>query len=1092
MMPPPDGGTKRLTAEEIALFRTWIARGAEYERHWAFEPPREVTPPKMDDESWATGDLDHFVLRSLHDHGVRPNPPASRPVLARRAFLDLTGLPPTPEEVDRFVADERPDAYERLIDRLLTTEPYRSRYAERMATPWLDLARYADTAGIHMDAGKQMWPYRDWVLRAFRDNMRFDRFTIDQIAGDLVEDPTLDQLIASGFHRNHVTSDEGGAIEEEYLLEYAVDRVETTGAVWLGLTVGCARCHDHKFDPITQEDFYGLVAFFNNVEQPGIYSQLPDANRAFEPAIELPRDVDRRRLERIALEIARVEAERTTPTPEETIEIRKQLDRLRDDGGDGWISPPVVSATSRSGATMDILDDGSVLVSGASPANDEHVLTYRLEDGEYDLLLLEALTHDTLLGEGTGRAGNGNAILSAIEIEAVSVTDPSRRRTVEPIWAWADHEQSSDDFRITNALRKDNGRVWAADSHRVPGQRTLAFMTEDRFGFDGGTDVRITLTFESPYPNHVLGRTRASFGRAGEMWRRSIPVATTNWYIVGPYAIENGTAGYDTRFGPEGPGPIDFTRDYQGQKWRYAPGVVEGEPVNLAQGLGAEFVGREIWSPNTRTLPISLGSDDGIQVFHDGKLVFERRVDRGVAPDQDRLDLALHPGRNTIVLKIVNTGGPGALFHRTDPGSSTLPSPSIAAILPEETVREPARALGLESIRSAVSPRYRELVEAEGTLTAERDRILASVPKTSVMKERAEPRPTYVMMRGLYDAPDLERRVERRIPEALGTLPSVDGTPSRLDLARWLVSRDNPLTARVVVNRLWNQIFGRGIVGSIEDFGYQSSWPTHPELLDHLATRFQDEGWDLQWLLREIMTSATYRQAARRRPDLAAVDPENELLGSFPRQRLEAEQIRDQALFVADLLVESFGGPSVKPYQPDGLWREVAMLQSNTRTFEQGTGDDLHRRSVYTYWKRACPPPSLLALDAPTREYCSVQRLPTNTPLQALVLWNDPQFVEASRMLAARVLGECTDDVGRIERLFRHVTAEPPSDELRDAALETLQAYRIRYDGDPGAARSLCDVGDEMSPADLPAVELAAWTMVANAVLASDAAIVRD
>ena len=571
-----------------------------------------------------------------------------------------------------------------------------------------------------------------------------------------------------------------------------------------------------------------------------------------------------------------------------------------------------------------------------------------------------------------------------------------------------------------------------------------------------------------------------------------MPVATTNWYIVGPYPIDDGRAGYETTFGPEGPGPIDFQRDYRGRRWRYAPGVVEGEPVALAQGLGAEFVGREVWSPDARRLPISLGSDDGIQVFHDGAMVFERRIDRGVAPDQDRVELDLHPGRNTIVLKIVNTGGPAALYHRADPPRTTLPPDAIAAVLPEETIRPASRAIGLEALRSAVSPRFQELVAEEASLVAERDAILASVPKTSVMRERDDPRATYVMMRGRYDAPDLDRPVGRRIPSVLGTLSTDPATANRLDLAEWLVSRDNPLTARVVVNRLWNRIFGRGIVGSVEDFGYQSSWPTHPELLDHLAIRFQDEGWDLQWLLREIMASATYRQTARRRSDIAAIDPTNELLGSFPRQRLEAEQIRDQALYVSNLLVESFGGPSVKPYQPEGLWREVAMPQSNTRTFEQGTGEDLHRRSVYTYWKRASPPPSLLALDAPTREYCSVRRLSTNTPLQALVLWNDPQFVEASRMLAARVLGESAEDAERLDRLFRHATAEAPSDAMRQAALETLEAYRDRYREDPVAARELCGVGEIPSPKDVDVSELAAWTMVSNAVLASDAAIVRD
>lgn len=1099
-MPPPEANKPLLSTEEIEAIRAWIASGAEYEPHWAFQKPEESNPPPTG-EDWSRNEIDRYVHQRIVDAGIRPNPEADRSTLARRAFLDLTGLPPSPEEIARFESDDRPDAWERLLDRLMTDEPYRSRYAERMATPWLDLARYADTAGIHMDAGKQMWPYRDWVLRAFRDNMPFDRFTIDQLAGDLVENPTTDQLVASGFHRNHVTSDEGGAIAEEYLLEYAVDRVETTGAVWLGLTVGCARCHDHKFDPITQADFYGLIAFFNNVEQPGIYSQIPDANRAFEPAVEIPRPESKLRIATLDEEIAGIERDRSTPSEEERRALTSYLDDLRGEAGLAWHRPEVVEAISEAGATMDILDDGSILATGENPDDDHHVVTLRLGEGEFDALLMEAIPHESLPAGGIGRAGNGNAILSGITLEAVSSTDPSQRREVSLGWAWADHEQPNSDFRITNVLRPEDGRVWAAQSHEIPGRRTLILLANQPFGYPGGTDLVVRSSYRSPYAQHVIGRTRMQVARSSKALRAVLPIAASNWYITGPFPIKDGAEGYDRDFGPDSITEIDLLAKFGarddgsgGDTWRYAPGVVDGTSVTLAQGLGAEFIAREIWSPDHRALPISIGSDDGVQVYVNGRLVLEDRTDRGVAPDQNRAVLELRPGLNTLVYKVVNTGAVAGMYFRADPPQTELPSQAVATLLPSDTVRSTIATAGEESLRAKISPRYRELGEEVENLRDERGRLLAGVPKTSVMKERAMPRPTYVMNRGQYDDPDESRPVERAVPVVLGSLPDDVQDANRLDLAEWIVGPDNPLTSRVIVNRFWHQLFGRGLVESVEDFGYQSAWPSHPELLDHLAIEFREGGWDVQDLLGRIMSSATYRQSARIRPEVAAVDPGNELLARFPRQRLEAEQIRDQALYAAGLLVESFGGPSVKPYQPEGLWQEVAMLQSNTRNYEQGDGEDLHRRSIYTYWKRACPPPSLLAFDAPTREYCNVRRIATNTPLQALVLWNDPQFVEAARMLAARVLRGLpdADDATRLDLLFLLATAGPVPEAAAPAVIRTLEAFRTRYAEDPDSADQLLMVGESPVPAGLESPELAAWSMIANAVLSSDSAIVKD
>ena len=1099
-MPPPEANKPRLSPQEVEAVRDWIAAGAEYEAHWAFQTPGTIAPPATTGD-WGHNQIDRYILSRIEEAGIEPNPEADPATLVRRAFLDLTGLPPTPEEVTAFIADERTDAWERLLDRLMTEEPYRSRYAERMATPWLDLARYADTAGIHMDAGKQMWPYRDWVLSAFRDNMPFDQFTIDQLAGDLVEEPTIDQLVASGFHRNHVTSDEGGAIAEEYLLEYAVDRVETTGAVWLGLTVGCARCHDHKFDPITQEDFYGLVSFFNNVEQPGIYTQVQDANRAFEPAIEIPRPESKERLAEIDAEITELETTRATPTDDERTALSDYLDGLRGDSTFSWHRPDVTTVESEGGATLEILEDGSVLATGDSPGEDHHRLTLRLGEGDFDAVLLEALPHESLPAGGIGRASNGNAILSGITVEAVSTVDPTVRRPVEMGWAWADHEQPDGDFRIANTLRPGNGRVWAPESHRIPGRRTLLFLADEPFGFDGGTDLVVRTSYQSPYTQHVIGRTRVQVAKTSTSLRSALPVTTSDWYITGPFTIADGAEGYDRVFGPEVAEVLDLTARFNanedgtgGDGWRHAPGVIDGSPVTLAQGVGAELIAREIWSPDARNLPISIGSDDGVQVHLNGKLVLEDRSDRGVAPDQNRAVLALQPGHNLLVYKVVNTGSAGGMYFRADPPENELPSAAVASILPSEFVRPEMATAGEEALRIRISPRYRALGERVETLRGERNVLLTNVPKTSIMKERAMPRPTYVMDRGQYDAPDENRPVERTVPVVLGSLPNEVVDPNRLDLAEWIVGPENPLTSRVVVNRYWHQLFGRGLVESVEDFGFQSAWPSHPELLDRLAVEFRDGGWDVQALLHSIMSSATYRQSARIRPEVAAADPGNELLARFPRQRLEAEQIRDQALYASGILIESFGGPSVKPYQPEGLWKEVAMLQSNTRNDQQGDGDELRRRSLYTYWKRACPPPSLLAFDAPTREYCNVRRIATNTPLQALVLWNDPQFVEAARMLAARVLLELpgSGDADRLDRLFELATASPVPPAAAAAVLETLEAFRLRYGDDQTSAAQLLSVGEIDPPSDLDARELAAWSMIANAVLSSDSAIVKN
>jgi len=1092
VMPTPESGKRAITADERALLHRWLLAGAPYDLHWSFSAPEASALPVVDNNDWPHNAIDRFVLARLERNGVTPGGEAEPEDIVRRLFLDLTGLPPTPEETDAYVADARADRYERLVDMLLTEEPYRTRYAERMSVPWLDIARYADTSGIHMDAGRQMWLWRDWVLEAFRENKPYDQFIVEQLAGDLIPNATVDQIVASGFNRAHVTSDEGGAINDEYLLEYAVDRVNTTGAAFLGLSVGCARCHDHKFDPVTQEDFYSLIAFFNSNEEPGIYSQLPDSNRAMEPFVEVPRKADEQKLSILAEAEKQARAQQAVAGDSERAELDGFIAALR--SGFAQVPATVASASSTGGATMSVQADGSVLASGTNPANDEHTIVLRTDGVGMRMIMLEAMVDPSLAGGRVGRAPNGNAVLDSIEVEAVSVVDPNKREKVDLAWAWADYEQENGDYRAVNALSKGEGRQWAVRSHEVAGQRTALFSAARPFGFEGGTELRVTLNYQSPYNNHVFGRVRLTPMMANEGALAQLPEASSGWYIVGPFVGEPGAA-YTVEYGPEHETRFERGKNFhyaeQQDAWRYAPAVLEAQSVGLAQSVGCEFVARQIYSPDARKIELSFGSDDGLILYLNGKKVFENPVPRSVAPDQDRVSLDLVPGENFLVCKVVNTGGPAGFFHRALAREGVFANDMLALVAGDGHARTEAIEGGRNAWRIRFSPTFVAAQKDVDRIGAERAQIMSTTPKTMVMKERAMARDTFVQMRGAYDKPDMNRKVTRAVPKALGALPA--GAPlNRLGLAQWIVSAQNPMTARVTVNRVWEMFFGAGIVRTSDDFGLQGEWPSNPELLDTLAVEFRNGGWNMRALVRDIVTSATYRQASRVRPEVTAIDPLNRMLSFYPRQRLGAEQIRDQALYVGGLLKETVGGPSVKPYQPEGLWQEVAMLQSNTRNYQQGMGDDLWRRSMYTYWKRAAPPPTMLTLDAPTREFCTTRRTVTNTPLQALVLWNDPQFVEAARATAERTLHSAGDDQARIVQLYRRVTGTRPSDPMLARMTKVLAENRARFVAKPEDAEKLLEVGEAPSSANIDAAELASWTLLANAVLSSDATIVKD
>lgn len=1083
VMPPPDSNKRALSPAELGVIRRWIEQGAPYEPHWAFVPPVRPAVPPVRRAEWVRNAIDAFVLSSLEGAGIEPSPEADRLTLLRRVYLDLTGLPPTPEEQDEFLGDTGPGAYERVVDRLLSEEPYRTRCAERLATPWLDASRYGDTCGIHMDAGRQMWLWRDWVLHAYRENMPFDRFVTEQIAGDLIPDATEEQKIASGFNRNHVTTDEGGAIAEEYLVEYAVDRTATTGSVLLGLTLGCARCHDHKYDPISMDEFYSMYAYFNSIEEPGLYSQVPDANRAFEPFIEVPRPEQRGRLAALRDLVAQTRADIEESHPEEHAQRDEFMRALAAEGALAWAPVTVTGTASSAGATLAPQDDGSVVASGANPDRDEHEILLRTDATGLRLITLEAL-EEASAGGRIGRAPNGNAVLNGITVEAAPVGAPDRFEPVPLTWAWADHSQQDGDFQITNVLDATDGEGWAVAAHQKPGGRVALLLAGAPFGFDGGTIVRVRLKYDSVYAQHTLARVRLSLGSIGDAALARLPLAASRWFRVGPFSVENRDTAFDQVFGPEEPEAFDPKRPFGAgdQFWRFDGLLADGQVEPLTDGINVTYVGKRVYAPADREVTVRLGSDDGFRLFIDGQEQASNRVDRAVAPDQDRATIRLHAGMNALVLKIVNTGGNAGFYYRAEAGASELTGDLPLALLPAGARTGAYTDRLTRAWRVAFLPRYREGLERIALLEAKIVEVQAAIPLTMVMKERSMPRETFVLTRGQYNMPDTSRPVQRGVPSALGRLPE-GAPPDRRGLAQWLVAPENPLVARVAVNRLWEMLFGTGIVATSEDFGLQGEWPSHPELLDWLAVEFRERGWDTRQMLRLIVTSATYRQDSRVRPELRELDPGNRLLAYYPRRRLPAEHLRDQALYVAGLLVERLGGPSVKPYQPEGLWQEVAMPQSNTREYVRGEGEDLWRRSLYTYWKRAMPPPSLLTFDAPTREFCTIRRAVTNTPLQALVLWNDEQFVEAARKLAERTIRESPDDGARLERLFRRCTGGPPDEEEARVLRGALEGFRARYAQAEADAHALVSVGESPTPGDIDAGELASWTMVSSAVM---------
>jgi hypothetical protein len=1084
VMPPPSTH-KSVSPAERQVLRKWIAEGAAFEAHWAFVPPEAVEPPESDPDGWARTEIDRFIAARLGAAALRPQPDADRETLIRRVHLDLTGLPPSVEEIQAFLADDRPDAYEQLLDRVLAS-PH---FGERMAQVWLDAARYADTNGFHHDNIRTSWPYRDWVIDAFRQNMPYDRFVTEQIAGDLLPEPTVEQRIASGFCRMHNINDEGGAIDKEYRVEALADRIETVSTAFLGLTMTCARCHDHKYDPITQEDYYSLFAVFGSIDERGVYSnnfeqaQAYPARLMYEPA-GLAEELAAARDALTAAESALLEAR-----PSVEVEMRGAEEALRARFGIEWVNASVEDVSTRTGTPVERLGDGSVRL-GGSPEKETYTWHLRTDAVGMRVVRFDALA-DASFHEGrVGLAPNGNAVVSGFSARAVSRRDPEKVQEIRFVAGFASHEQPNGDYDLRNALVGE-GAGWALEGHGPEGGRTALLVADAAFGFEGGTDVEVTVACESRFPKHIPGRTRLALARAGSDIATGLPVIRNGWWLAGGFQEKDFATAWSKRHGPEAIQRLDLGQKFGKTGWAQQADAEKG-PIRLNGERSAFYLATELHVPSPRQVPISLGSDDAIQVFVDGEQIHANETRRGVAADQERLTLDLGAGVHTLVVKVVNDGGPGGFYGRIDVAEGGPDPLDPLAFIPREE-REPTADAALMRAFGSRSPTYRALDEARSAAGAEITRLEGSRVPVLVMSELDEPVQHHVLTRGQYDAPDMARPVTRRPPTALGGAFPEGAPQNRLGFAQWLTAPDNPLTARVHVNRLWGMLFGAGLCATQENFGQQAEWPSHPELLDWLARTFVRTGFDQKAILRRIMTSSVYRQRAEATPEALSADPANRLLSHFPRRRLAAEFVRDVALAAAGLLDDRVGGPSVRPYQPDGLWREVSIGgSSNTQVFRADTGADLYRRSVYTFWKRTSPSPQMSTFDAPTREFCVVDRATTNTPLQALVLWNDVQFVEAARALATRVLREAGTTDARMDLMFRMCTARRPVGREREVLNGTLTAFLDRYRKAPEDAASLLAQGQDTAVEDLDPAELAAWTMLGSTVLSLDETLVRD
>ena len=962
LMPPPDSKLS-LTPYELALINKWISQGAEWKPHWSFIPLQAVEVPKVKNANWVRNPIDHFILSRLEGEGIQPSPEASKERLIRRLSFDLTGLPPTIAEIDAFLADDSPDAYEKVVDRLLAS-PH---YGERMANEWMDVARYADSHGLHADGWRNMWPWRDWVISAFNENMPFDRFVTWQLAGDMLPNPTKEQKLATAFHRNHPMTAEGGVVGEEWRLEYVFDRTTTTARAFMGLTVECARCHDHKFDPISQKEFFQLSAFFNNVKELGMTGD--DGN--YGPCISLPDEKTEQQL--LAIEKSIRQAERKLATTEKEIEAsKKYLQQLPTEKGQrptGRISYFPLNRISK-GSSQSMADGNPQAIISGQPELIEGKKGKALRfDNDYDLLHLE----------GVGNFEKYEAFSAGLWLKTEKVGE------IQTI--------------LSTAGDKNNfWRGWEMymDSLNHPAVRLISNLAHDYI--------------------HIISNKRIPVNT----WTHLLFTYDGSGKAKGLKLYLNGKA-------------ISSTVEYDRLR-RSIKTISSGahNPTDRPVRIGKSYRGF------TGENGVFLGSVDDIQLF-DWQL----------------------SGREVAWIAGLEA-------------NSTIP----------KNPDDDQKSLMLDHFLLRNSPDIDKQKQHLQSLYKEQLALIDSVPEIMVMEEMSEPRATFVLDRGLYDAPMY--KVGPEAPEKLGGFPQ-QYPKNRLGLAQWLLSPDHPLTARVIVNRYWQMYFGKGLVATPEDFGSQGALPTHPALLDWLAIHFMRAGWDIKAFQKMIVMSACYRQSSRFREDLNEIDPENELLAKGPSYRLPAEMIRDHALASSGLLIRKIGGPSVKPYQPPGLWIDKGNFSHVLLHYKEDEGEGLYRRSLYTFIRRTSPPPSMMAFDASDRNACIVRRQSTNTPMQALILMNDPQYVEASRLMAERIQKEGGDDLKAwIEYGFRLATSRKPSKEEIEIFTHMYEDEVARLKADPQKANELLGVGEKARDESLDVIQTASLAIVSSMMLNHD------
>lgn len=927
-MPPPKSG-KKLDEREIKLIEKWVAQGAKFEGHWSFEP---LSVSETQKKLAGPGDIDRLIAQRLKQAGLKPVSQADKRTLLRRLSFDLTGLPPTPEEMDAFLSDNRPDAYERQVDRLLGS----TRHAERMTMWWLDLVRYADSVGYHGDQPVSVHPYRKWVVDAFAANMPFDRFTLEQVAGDLLPNPTEEQKIAAGYNRLGMMSAEGGVQPKEYLAKYIAERVRNVSGVWLGITLGCAECHDHKYDPFTSRDFYRMEAFFADIKEVGLYS-----GDNWGPNMRVASAAQRGELAKLEGRIADLEKQARARIPAIREKLVQEL---------GTFKPLVLDkAVSSGGATLTVKGPGYVLASGKNPDSDTHTLTTKPLEKDAGTLRLEVIPADGLPQKGPGRAGNGNFVLTEIVVAAIGPK---------------------------------------GDRKNIPIKSARASLEQESHGE------------KNPY---------------------------------GKWSIAAAVDG-----------------DAKGKEWGWAI-LPEAGKGNAAELVLAES------APKGSILEVTLRQDHQMSKQH--TLGSYRLLSKGNEE---------------------SSGSPTPVEAK--PGSLELDT----LLRKEKNTPEESKKIEDLVIRSGQGndPVFKELVQARG----ERDKLVAGLP-TTLVTETVPPRMVRVLRRGNW-MDDSGEVVTPGTPAILPPMKPRGAKADRLDLAKWLTSPENPLTARTTVNRLWKLFFGYGLSRKLEDLGSQGEWPTHPELLDTLAASFVANGWDMRALIRMMVTSEAYRRQSSD-PVSRQADPDNRLLARQGRWRIDAEMVRDTSLAVSGLLVEKVGGASVYPYQPPGYW---AYLNFPAREWQPSTGEALHRRSLYTHWQRQYLHPAMQAFDAPSREECTADRARSNTPLQSLVLLNDPIQVEAARALAMRALewkgGK--SDTDRLVHLFRLTLQRSPEPAELGVLTQMLETQRGDYRARPAEADKLLGVGTLPKNKAVPAAEQAAWVSCARVLLNLHETITRE